>query len=128
MARSSKDNARVTPSTSPPPAIVGTGEANAIIRVFANNTTTGSGRVLVGMTFVNSDETVNGKDDDGNGFVDDVHGIAYNLTSDKEVSLLYPLEGAGDRLPEMKGQIKGLLDLRSAIDSEEASLLKQKMS
>lgn len=79
-------------------------------------------------SFTNPKEEINGEDDDRNGFIDDIQGIAYNLTADKEVSLLYPLADAGERLPEMKGQIKGLLDLRSAIDSEEASLLKQRMS
>ncbi len=79
-------------------------------------------------SYTNSKEQVNGKDDDGNGFVDDVHGIAYNLVIEKEAGLLYPLEGAKDRLPEMKDQIKGMLDLRAAIDSDEASALKTRMS
>jgi len=78
--------------------------------------------------FVNTKEQMNGKDDDNNGFIDDVHGIAYDLESDKEASLLYPLQGAQDRLPSMKNQIKGLLDLQAAIDSPEAGELKKAMS
>jgi hypothetical protein len=47
--------------------------------------------------YTNSKEELNGKDDDGNGFVDDVHGIAYNLVVEKEVSLEWRLVKAVDR-------------------------------
>jgi hypothetical protein len=78
--------------------------------------------------FSNAKEQVNGKDDDGNGFIDDVHGIAYDLESNKDSSLLYPLKDAQARLPSMKNNIKGMLDLQAAIDSPEASELKKIMS
>lgn len=78
--------------------------------------------------FVNVKEALNGKDDDKNGFVDDVHGIAYDLEANKEPSLLYPIENARERLPSMKNQIKGLLDLQAAVDSPEAGELKKTMS
>jgi len=78
--------------------------------------------------FTNPKEQVNGKDDDGNGYIDDVHGIAYDLESNKETSQLYPLKGAQERLPSMKNRIKGMLDLQAAIDSPEAGELKKIMS
>jgi subtilisin family serine protease len=84
--------------------------------------------IFKGQQFVNAKEEMNGRDDDGNGFIDDVHGIAYDLLANKEASLLYPLQGAQDRLPSMKNQIKGLLDLQAAIDSPEAGELKRIMS
>lgn len=78
--------------------------------------------------FTNAKEQPNGKDDDGNGYVDDVHGIAYDLESNKDSSILYPLKDAQERLPSMKGNIKGMLDLQAAIDSPEAGALKKTMS
>ena len=78
--------------------------------------------------FTNAKEQMNGKDDDGNGFTDDVHGIAYDLESNKENSLLYPLKDAQARLPSMKNNIKGMMDLQAAIDSPEAGALKKTMS
>jgi subtilisin family serine protease len=70
----------------------------------------------------------NGKDDDGNGFVDDVHGIAYSLHSDKEISLLFPIgEFPRDELV-LQRQIKGLGDISSAVDSEEASALRGELA
>ena len=70
----------------------------------------------------------NGIDDDDNGFVDDVHGIAYDLESNKEISLLYPI-GAfdGDEMI-MQAQVKGLGDIQSGIDSEEASALRKRLA
>jgi subtilisin family serine protease len=78
--------------------------------------------------FTNPKEQVNGVDDDGNGYIDDVHGIAYDLESNRESSQLYPLKDAQARLPSMKSRIKGMLDLRAAIESPEASELKKTMS
>lgn len=77
--------------------------------------------------FINENEQINGKDDDNNGFVDDVHGIAYTLESEKTTELLYPIENAEERLPEMKEMMKGLLDMDAAIDSPEAQSLKRKI-
>jgi subtilisin family serine protease len=78
--------------------------------------------------FTNPKEQVNGKDDDGDGYIDDVHGIAYDLESNKNSSQLYPLKDAQARLPSMKSRIKGMLDVRAAIDSPEATELKKTMS
>ncbi len=84
--------------------------------------------IFKGQQFTNAKEQMNGKDDDSNGFIDDVHGIAYDLESTKEASLLFPLKDAQERLPSMKSQIKGLLDLQAAIDSPEAAGLKKTLS
>ncbi|MBD3166017.1 S8 family serine peptidase, partial [bacterium] len=66
----------------------------------------------------------NGKDDDGNGYVDDVHGIAYDLDSNPVPELLYPI-GALDERPQLQSRTKGLLDLQANIDSKEAQELKK---
>jgi subtilisin family serine protease len=78
--------------------------------------------------FVNPHEKINGKDDDNNGFVDDIHGIAYTLDDEKTPELLYPLKDARERLPEMKKTIKGLFDLMAGVNSSEATALKQRTS
>ena len=78
---------------------------------------------------VNSNEKFDGKDTDGNGFVDDVNGIAFDLHSNKTSAVLYPLtEEQKEKLPEMVGMVKGLQDLQANVSSKEASELKKFMS
>jgi hypothetical protein len=76
--------------------------------------------------FRNEAETFDGRDDDGNGFVDDVHGIAYGLWGGAPTpELLYPLdEAARQRLPEMRDLVKGFFDLRANVDSPQARAVK----
>jgi subtilisin family serine protease len=80
--------------------------------------------------FENPDESENGRDDEGNGFVDDIHGIAYTLYGeDTSPTLLYPLDKeARKRLPEMQDRMKGFSDVRAGVNSPEARALKKKMS
>lgn len=79
--------------------------------------------------FRNPAETVNGKDDDGNGFVDDVHGIAWDLESYRTTGDLLPLEDATRaRVPELKANLKGITDLQASVESPEASALRQRMA
>jgi subtilisin family serine protease len=78
---------------------------------------------------VNPNEKMDGKDSDGNGFVDDVHGIAFDLKSHKTEEILYPLTSEQkEKLPEMVGMVKGLQDLQANVSSDEASELKKYMS
>ena len=70
----------------------------------------------------------NGIDDDNNGFVDDVHGIAWSLHSEKEIDLLYPAGEFPREEQELQLLIKGITDLQSAVDSEEASTVRQELS
>lgn len=79
--------------------------------------------------FRNQAEQIDGVDNDGNGFVDDLHGIAFEWDGTKTTGALYPLaETARARLPQMTEQIKGLNDLQAGIDSPESQALKQQMS
>lgn len=79
--------------------------------------------------WVNHDEIPgNGIDDDNNGYTDDVHGIAYSLHYDKEVSLLYPMKKLETSEDVMRQQMKGLTDIQASIDSAEASALKAKLA
>ena len=70
----------------------------------------------------------NNIDDDDNGFVDDVNGIAWSLKSDKVTDLLYPIGDFPRDEAIMRRESKGLSDNGFAIDSEEASELRQKMA
>ncbi|MBE2216325.1 MAG: S8 family serine peptidase [Opitutaceae bacterium] len=79
--------------------------------------------------WANPAEKPDGKDDDGNGFVDDMHGIAFDLHANPEPDLLIPLtaEQRAD-YPAMSGLTKGLLDLQANIDSPEAGALRTRMA
>lgn len=76
--------------------------------------------------WTNPAEQPNGKDDDGNGFVDDLHGIGYDLKSHYSPDLLLPLtaEQKG-QYPAMRNYTKGYLDLQAGLDTVEASDLKK---
>ncbi len=78
--------------------------------------------------WTNPGETANGEDDDGNGYVDDLHGIAFDLKGNVEESLLFPLTAEQEAAyPGMRNLTKGLLDLQANVDSPEATELKQTM-
>jgi len=79
--------------------------------------------------WTNVRETANGRDDDGNGFVDDVHGFAYDLKANRVPELLLPLtDEQKANYPGMRNLTKGLLDVQASIDSPEGAELKKLMS
>ncbi|MFN0010906.1 MAG: S8 family serine peptidase [Phycisphaerales bacterium] len=75
--------------------------------------------------WTNTNEKVNGKDDDQNGFVDDVHGIAFDLDSQPVVDLLHPLTALKGDKAEVLKYTKGLTDLQANIDSPDAAALRK---
>jgi len=71
----------------------------------------------------------NGVDDDRNGFIDDVHGIAFDLDSQRVPEILAPLDAAQrEAYPRMRDKTKGILDLQASIDSRESQALKQELA
>lgn len=85
--------------------------------------------VFKNRVFINSNEKIDGIDNDNNGFIDDVNGIAFSLEEDYTTRLLYPMtEKDLENYSNMTMQIKGLMDLQAAINSPEATELKKKMS
>jgi hypothetical protein len=70
----------------------------------------------------------NDMDDDHNGYIDDVHGIAYSLHNDKEKSLLYPIGELNVSEDILRLQEKGLTDIQASIDSDEARALRTKLA
>jgi subtilisin family serine protease len=78
--------------------------------------------------FVNPLEAVDGRDTDGNGFVDDVHGIAFDLAGRYSTDLLHPLGDQAGNLEAVYEYMQGFTDLTSAIESPAAAAVRQKMS
>jgi len=58
----------------------------------------------------------------------DPHGLAFDLHSNRVHGELYPVGDNAKRLPELKSQIKGILDIQASVDSPEAAALKKKLS
>lgn len=77
--------------------------------------------------WTNAAEALNGKDDDGNGYVDDVHGIAYDVTnSERAVETLVSPEGKiKSDVRRLQQLVKGYGDLQSSVQSEEAAELQK---
>lgn len=81
-----------------------------------------------GQLYVNPEETPgNNKDDDGNGFVDDDHGIAYDLEANRVAGPLANLSELGTPREEMGRFDKAFSDLRNNIQSAEADSLRRHM-
>jgi subtilisin family serine protease len=84
----------------------------------------------MGRMWVNENEVPgDGIDNDENGFIDDVNGPAWNLQSERTTGNLYPLdEQQLAAYPEQLDLTKGLIDLRAAVDSDEAKSTRKIMS
>jgi hypothetical protein len=86
-------------------------------------------KVMSNQLWKNVREVANGKDDDGNGFVDDVHGIAFDADYNRATGALRPMpEEDLKNIGETLKLVKGSLDLQAAVDSPEAGALRQKIS
>jgi hypothetical protein len=84
--------------------------------------------VFPGECWTNPNETVDGKDNDHNGYVDDVHGIAYDLNDQKSPDLLYSLGEYASARRDLEDQIKGFMDLGAAIESPEAAQIRKTLA
>jgi subtilisin family serine protease len=76
-----------------------------------------------GALWSNPRESANGKDDDKNGFIDDVHGIGYDLYSDPTPQLLHPVDDLKADKALVVSHTKGLMDLQANVDSPERKAL-----
>ena len=81
----------------------------------------------VGNRFINTKEILDGKDNDGNGYVDDVNGIAYDLAnSKKSVGILEDPSGMiKSDVKRLQALVKGSLDLQAGVQSAEATELRR---
>lgn len=73
----------------------------------------------------NTDERFDGTDTDGNGYVDDVHGIAYDLEFRPVFGYLHPMHDLNNELEIVTQNMKGFTDMQAAINSEEAAAVRQ---
>ena len=84
--------------------------------------------VFEGRLWTNSGERFDGTDTDGNGFVDDVHGIAFDVMGQPSPDLLHPEGDMAGKVESAMAYTKGFMDLVAAVDSDKASELKQYLS
>ncbi|WP_289055840.1 S8 family serine peptidase [Carboxylicivirga marina] len=73
----------------------------------------------------NREEIIDQKDNDQNGFIDDVNGIAYTKEGKKTSQILLPVEYDDKQMDSIKESSKGLMDLIANIQSDEAKELKK---
>jgi subtilisin family serine protease len=73
----------------------------------------------------NSAETPDGADTDDNGYVDDLHGIAFDVHGRRTPELLHPHGDRAGRVEQAMQFMKGYLDLQAAVSSPEATALKR---
>lgn len=78
--------------------------------------------------WVTKKEKVDGVDSDGNGFVDDIHGIAYDLKCNKDTHYLELIAHNAPNIKDLQGKIKGIMDLQANINSEDAVALRKYFS
>lgn len=78
--------------------------------------------------WINPEEAFDGTDTDGNGFVDDVHGIAFDVDGLRSPHVLHPEGDMAGRVDEAMNYLKGYMDLVSSVDSEESSVFKRHIS
>jgi len=84
--------------------------------------------VFADCLFTNPDEQPDGTDTDRNGFVDDLHGIAYDVNGVASPELLHPFGDMTGRVDAAMQHMKGFMDVQAAIDSPEAAELKKHLS
>ncbi|RYY61774.1 MAG: hypothetical protein EOO05_05275, partial [Chitinophagaceae bacterium] len=75
--------------------------------------------------YTNPKERMDGIDNDKNGFVDDVHGVAFDVNENKVTPLLKPWPAAQEKLlPVRLKLMKGFADERAGVNSTEAALFR----
>lgn len=81
-----------------------------------------------GQVYNNRSEIANFTDDDGNGFIDDIHGVAYDYHAKRDIGHLAPIDEVADRIDGLIDLLKGLSDIQANVASPEASALKRQLS
>lgn len=76
--------------------------------------------------WTNEKEKINGQDDDKNGYVDDLHGIAFDTENRRTTGDLIPPQNLSHSHEQLLAWTKGSMDLQHGILSEEAQAFQQK--
>jgi subtilisin family serine protease len=108
---------QLAPDAKASPVIVGIWDSGVDVSVFSQE-----------QLWTNTKETANGKDEDGNGFIDDVHGIAFGLDSQPVGEILHPATDLVMSYTDGVALMKGWSDLNNAIDSEDATSVRTKLA
>jgi subtilisin family serine protease len=99
------------------PVVVGIWDTGVDIEIFPENN-----------QWTNTKEKKNGKDTDKNGYIDDIHGVAYDYEGRKSTSMLIHEADTLANLEELQGLFAGLIDMLANVDSEQAKKFKSKTS
>ncbi|MFZ2236915.1 MAG: S8 family serine peptidase [Dokdonella sp.] len=79
--------------------------------------------------YTNTKEKVDGKDTDGNGFIDDIHGIAYDIEGNAVTELLPVFDRSyAGREAELRASSLGGADMRAGIDSAAAKAFRERLA
>jgi len=97
------------------PIVIGIWDTGVDMEVFPENN-----------RWKNVNEVIDGKDNDNNGYVDDIYGVAYDYEGRKSVDMLIPEAHNMENLEEMQELDKGLIDMMANINSERAQNFKAK--
>jgi hypothetical protein len=81
--------------------------------------------VFESQRFTNPKEKPDGRDSDGNGYVDDLYGVAYDINHEKTSELLLPLGDQETDRELFEAQLKGFMDVTASINSPEADQIKK---
>lgn len=70
----------------------------------------------------------NGKDDDGNGWVDDVHGIAHDIDGNRSTGMLFKLSLTPAEQTEFSRLVKGQFDMQAGLENSDVDAWRQKLA
>jgi subtilisin family serine protease len=99
------------------PVVIGIWDSGVDIQVFPEKN-----------RWMNKKEKTDGIDNDENGFVDDVYGVAFDMRGNSSTGHLMPEGQKLTNLKEVESDIKGSYDISANISSEEASAFKKKIA
>jgi subtilisin family serine protease len=83
--------------------------------------------VFEGLMFINENEVKDGTDTDGNGFIDDINGIAYDMNGMANTDMLHPLGDQDGKLGAVFQYMQGFTDMTANVESPEASAVRTRM-
>ncbi|MBX3390726.1 MAG: S8 family serine peptidase [Phycisphaeraceae bacterium] len=104
----SASKVELAPTDSATPVVIGIWDSGVDVSLF-------SGRL-----WENSAEIIDGKDNDNNGFVDDVNGIAYDMNAKPTSGLLISIDELKSPLSLVETYTKGAGDSQAGVQSKEA--------
>ena len=83
-------------------------------------------KLFPGQLWINPKEKMDGQDRDKNGFIDDVHGIAFDTENRRTTGDLIPPQNLTYPESQLLAWTKGSMDLQQGLMSEEAIAIQQK--